>query len=173
LLSVTSHAQWQKLEGCRLIDDKANDGDSFHVRHQGKEYIFRLYFADAPETDHTLDDRVQEQAAFWSIPPKSVLRMGKEAGRYTESQLRGEFTVFTEMQDAKGDSGLPRSFAFVTTRDGEDLAGRLIENGLARLYGAQADHPAGRPASTMWEYLGSLQKKAREGGLGCWAPALK
>src|SRR5262245_28667425 len=44
--------QWEVLEGCRLVEAGARDGDSFHVRHRDREYVFRLYFADAPETDN-------------------------------------------------------------------------------------------------------------------------
>jgi len=41
---------FQRLDNCRLIADAYNDGDSFHVKADGKEWIFRLYFVDAPET---------------------------------------------------------------------------------------------------------------------------
>lgn len=40
---------WQKLKGCTLIDSRWRDGDSFHAKHDGTEYIFRLYFMDTPE----------------------------------------------------------------------------------------------------------------------------
>ena len=42
---------WIVLENCRLITNPANDGDSFHVSAGEKEYLFRLYFVDAPETE--------------------------------------------------------------------------------------------------------------------------
>ena len=42
---------WIVLNNCRLIVNPANDGDSFHVEHQGREHIFRLYFVDTPETN--------------------------------------------------------------------------------------------------------------------------
>lgn len=38
-------------EGCRLVENRRNDGDSFMVRlPDGREALFRLYFADAPES---------------------------------------------------------------------------------------------------------------------------
>jgi len=40
---------WQELTGCKFAEQDFNDGDSFHVKHKGKEYIFRLYFVDTPE----------------------------------------------------------------------------------------------------------------------------
>ena len=48
---LRAQREWTKLEHCQLIPNPANDGDSFHVRANEKEYIFRLYLVDAPETD--------------------------------------------------------------------------------------------------------------------------
>jgi hypothetical protein len=33
------------------MDNVSNDGDSFHVKADGEERIFRLYFADTPEAE--------------------------------------------------------------------------------------------------------------------------
>jgi len=41
--------KWETLVDCKLKNNSFNDGDSFHVSHKGKEYIFRLYFVDTPE----------------------------------------------------------------------------------------------------------------------------
>ncbi len=57
----SSAKEWTKLQGCTLLANPSNDGDSFHVRHDGKEYIFRLYFVDAPETETRFPDRVKAQ----------------------------------------------------------------------------------------------------------------
>ncbi len=43
--------EWIVLKDCRLIANPANDGDSFHMSAGENEYLFRLYFVDAPETD--------------------------------------------------------------------------------------------------------------------------
>jgi len=51
-LGCTAHAEeWEVIEGCRLIDNRYNDGDSFHVKADGEERIFRLYFVDCPEAE--------------------------------------------------------------------------------------------------------------------------
>ena len=39
---------WQTIRNCRLIENESNDGDSFHVKADGEERIFRLYFVDTP-----------------------------------------------------------------------------------------------------------------------------
>ncbi len=53
---------WHKLEGCRLIPNQWNDGDSFHVLHEGNEFIFRLYFVDAPEAETSWPELCRYQA---------------------------------------------------------------------------------------------------------------
>ena len=58
---------WEKLDDCQLIANPANDGDSFHVRHRGQEYIFRLYYVDAAETENEFPERVAEQAAYFKL----------------------------------------------------------------------------------------------------------
>jgi len=49
---------WVVLNQCQLIPNESNDGDSFHVRAAGKEYLFRLYFVDAPETAESFPERL-------------------------------------------------------------------------------------------------------------------
>jgi len=58
---------WIVLENCRLIVNPANDGDSFHVSVGEKEYLFRLYLVDAPETDAMTPARLVEQAKYFAI----------------------------------------------------------------------------------------------------------
>ena len=41
---------FQKLENCTYVDNKWNDGDSFHVQSD-REFIFRIYFVDTPESE--------------------------------------------------------------------------------------------------------------------------
>ncbi|PYI82409.1 MAG: hypothetical protein DMF09_14420, partial [Verrucomicrobia bacterium] len=59
--------QWIVLNNCRLIANPANDGDSFHASAGAKEYIFRLYLVDAPETDEMTPGRLVEQAKYFGI----------------------------------------------------------------------------------------------------------
>ena len=53
--------QWVTYKDCRYLPNAANDGDSFHVRAAGKEYIFRLYFVDTPETDMYFQARLSRK----------------------------------------------------------------------------------------------------------------
>src|SRR5207247_5998023 len=53
---------WIVLKNCRLISNPANDGDSFHASARAREYIFRLYMVDAPETDEMNPARLVERS---------------------------------------------------------------------------------------------------------------
>ena len=49
---LAPHAQnWQRMDGCAWIDNRWNDGDSFHVSAAGQEIVARLYFVDTPEAE--------------------------------------------------------------------------------------------------------------------------
>jgi hypothetical protein len=65
--------EWETLRNCRLIENESNDGDSFHVKADGEERIFRLYFVDTPEGDADdirVQDRIAKQAAEFGISEK-------------------------------------------------------------------------------------------------------
>ena len=120
LLSRSAQANdWKTFKDCRYLPNAANDGDSFHVRASGKEYIFRLYFVDAPETDDSIPDRLTEQAKYFRVATAEALEIGHEAERFTQEMLAQPFTVRTCLQDARGRSHLPRYFAFVQTEKGD------------------------------------------------------
>src|SRR4029453_19124452 len=68
---------WVGLENCRLIMNPANDGDSFHVSVGEKEYLFRLYLVDAPETDALTPGRLVEQAKYFEITVPQAIEVGE------------------------------------------------------------------------------------------------
>jgi DNA uptake protein ComE-like DNA-binding protein len=158
---------WVTYQDCRLIPNPANDGDSFHVRAGRKEFIFRLYFVDTPETDASLPERVAEQAKYFRVSVPQTLQIGAEAERFTREKLSRPFTVETCKEDARGRSRLPRYFAFVEMGS-EDLAETLVRNGLARVYGAPG-HPPDRAApATEKRKLEQLERNAKSQKLGGW-----
>jgi DNA uptake protein ComE-like DNA-binding protein len=158
---------WVTYQDCRLIPNPANDGDSFHVRAGRKEFIFRLYFVDTPETDASLPERVAEQAKYFRVSVPQTLQIGAEAERFTRDKLSRPFTVETCQEDARGRSRLPRYFAFVEMGS-EDLAETLVRNGLARVSGAPG-HPPDRAApATEKRKLEQLERNAKSQKLGGW-----
>jgi endonuclease YncB( thermonuclease family) len=163
--------KWEKLERCRFLSSGGNDGDSFHVSHDGKTYIFRLYFVDAPEISESYPDRVAAQAVYFRLNEKETLKVGSEAAEFTRKFLDGgTFTVFTCWEDAKGESELPRQYAIID-KGSESLIEELIEAGLARIYGMPAqgaDSPLGSNADRYVDTLRRLERDAQRAKAGGW-----
>ena len=87
-VAVAALAYWTTLANCQLQPNPAHDGDSFHVRCNGREYIFRLYFVDALETDNSVPDRVAQQAAYFGISkPSAQNRRDRQAVFSGETQF--------------------------------------------------------------------------------------
>lgn len=175
LLHAAPTPNWQKLEGCQLIQNEWNDGDSFHVHTgEGTEFIFRLYFVDTPESENSLPARVAEQAAHFGITPERTIEIGRYAKQATAQLLSRKFTVMTKFQHAMGRSNLPRYFAFITTSEKKDLGEVLVSNGLARAFGVAGAPPAATVAELRNRYEG-LQSAAKRAKVGAWGtgPAIR
>lgn len=161
---------WVVLNDCLLVDNPSNDADSFHVRAGRKEYIFRLYFADAPETDASFPERVAEQAKYFGITRQQTVQLGSFAEKFTQQKLARSFTVRTCKQDAMGRSKKERFYAFVETSDG-DLAELLIANGLARVHGRAATPEGISSPEREWRKLQRLEREAKVQHVGGWGAA--
>jgi len=162
--------KWVVLTDCELLADPSNDGDSFHVRHKRRHYVFRLYFVDTPEVDLAFPERVKEQAAYWGITERQALALGAQARQFTRERLGRPFTVYTKYEDARGRSDRGRFFAVVKVGD-EYLSDALVKHGLARVYGAATDLPDGTPAARYWARLRTLERQAKAARLGGWGLA--
>lgn len=107
--------KWREYTDCRLIPHAGNDGDSFRVKAgniKSKTYLFRLYFTDTPESESSLSERLQEQADYFGISDLAIIvKVGKEATKFTENFLKDGFTVHSRLSDALG-----RSKRIATTR---------------------------------------------------------
>ena len=156
-----------ELTNCRLARNESNDADSFHVKAGAKEYIFRLYFVDAAETDDSFPERVEEQGKYFRLTSAQAVQLGKLAQQFTKEKLAQPFTVRTCMQDALGRSKTDRYYAFISTKDG-DLAELLVANGLARLHGSEAKPVGLSSPERMWAKLERLEREARAQKVGAW-----
>ncbi len=160
-------APWVTLQGGHFLLKRANDGDSFHISVAGKEYIFRLYFVDAPETSAEFRDRVEEQAKYFGITVEQTLQLGGLAKTYMREKLSGPFLIRTCWEDAMGRSRMQRFFAFVQTNTG-DLGEQLVENGLARFH-RESGKPEGlSSAAGELRKLNTLERKAKQEKVGGW-----
>jgi endonuclease YncB( thermonuclease family) len=166
--AANPQGKWEVLAKCRLTTDTVTDGDSFHVTHQGRSYIFRLYFVDAPEADATLTERAKDQAAYFGVAAKDIPKGGQMAAKFAQEKLAGrEFTVVTRYQNALGRSSLARFYGVVLV-DGKNLAEEMVANGQARIYGLRANWPDGDRSATFINKLKNLELAAREKRLGMW-----
>ncbi|MBA3273609.1 MAG: thermonuclease family protein, partial [Chthoniobacterales bacterium] len=162
--------EWQVLKDCRLLPNESNDADSFHVMAAGKEYLFRLYFIDAPETDTSVPERVNEQSRYFGISVGQTVQLGNLGKQFTKAKLGRPFTVRTCMQDAMGRSRMQRFYAFIEAADG-DLAELLVVNGLARVYGSSATPLGLSSPEVEWEKLRGLESQAKAQKVGGWGAA--
>ena len=158
---------WIVLRDCRFIANPANDGDSFHVSAGEKEYLFRLYLVDAPETDAMTPARLVEQAKYFAITVPQAIEVGQVGKAFTQEKLSKPFTVFTRMSDAMGQSRLERFYAFVETKEG-DLGEQLVRNGLARNYGFKAVPPGLANVRLELKKLQQFENEARQEKIGAW-----
>jgi endonuclease YncB( thermonuclease family) len=153
-------ADWEKLENCRLAPDQYMDGDSFHVLHEGKNHIFRLYFVDCAETDASFPQRIADQMEDFGLPnEKAVLAAGEKAKEFTKKMLSGQFTVLTKWENARGNSRQARNYAVILVGK-KNLAEELARVGLARAYGMPADYPDAARAKSFKDNLRRLQANA-------------
>lgn len=158
---------WVVLKDCRLDADESNDADSFHIKVGRKEYIFRLYFVDAPETDSGFPDRVEEQGKYFGITPAQTLQLGALAKKFTKEKLAQPFTVRTCMQDALGRSKKQRFYAFLETNEG-DLGELLVANGMARVHGTSANPDGLSSPQREKRKLQRLESAAKQQKVGAW-----
>ena len=129
---------YDKFIGARLVDEEGNDGDSFTVLADGREFVLRLYFVDAPEkylsdTWESQQRRVADQAKdMGGISVEQAVDVGLEAKAYTNSLLKGKpFTVYTYWESVYDSD---RYYGFVELSDGEYLGTKLVRDGLARIH---------------------------------------
>jgi competence protein ComEA len=171
-VGVGAEKDWVTLDRCELVPNPANDGDSFHVRANDKDYIFRLYLVDTPETDAADPARLIEQAKHFGISVPQVIELGEAAKLFVQEKLAEPFTVFTRMSDAMGRSKSERFYAFVQTKDG-DLGEQLVANGLARVHGRSAKPPGITSSATESQKLKNLENQAKQAKLGGWAAKIE
>jgi endonuclease YncB( thermonuclease family) len=169
VFAQSAPAGWEKLENCRIAPGDYMDGDSFHVLHNGKNHIFRLYFVDCAETDASFPKRIQDQMEDFGLAnEQSVIKAGELAAEFTRKMLSRPFTVLTKWEDARGNSRQKRYYAVVLVGS-KNLAEELARTGWARAYGMPADYP--NPSRSKWfrDSLRRLQANAIRQKLGAFS----
>lgn len=166
-------ADLQKFPNAKLLNNTANDGDSFLVETAGRTFHLRLYFVDCPETStRALSDaqRVREQTRYFGLPDANrLIHFGNQAKAFVEGVLAKPFTVHTAFANAGGRSSEGRVYGFVTTADGDDLASQLVKNGYARNFGVGRETPDGTSRDEMTERLRDFETSAALKHVGVWS----
>lgn len=160
--------EWITLTNCALVANVYNDGDSFHIRSGTNEFLVRLYFVDAPETNLRYADRTREQAEYFGVTLDEALKAGAVAREAVRELLREPFSVQTRFALAGGQSKQPRYYCFVGT-GGRSLAELLVERGLARTKGVMTALPNGVKSKVFADKLKALEAGAKEKRTGVWA----
>lgn len=157
-----------RYDNCEFVATQYADADSFCVRIREQEFVFRLYYVDAPESDERFPDRNAEQAQYFGITPAESLAAGKAARAFVSEFLAGKtFSVYTRWASALGSSKQPRYYAIIEV-EGRGLAEVLVENGFARLHGISVNYPDGTKAGSYITGLAVLEQTAKERKAGAW-----
>ena len=173
LPNTASPHPWVLLEDCRFVSRSTNDGDSFRVAADGKEYTFRLYFVDCPETQRlpSSPGRINDQGRYFAgLTDSEVLAFGKDARTFTANLLgRSPFTIFTRWERVFDSQRFYAHVRFPAAQgQPADLAEALVSAGFARIHTSGADHPLGLSERQQHQHLRSLERKARASRLGAW-----
>jgi endonuclease YncB( thermonuclease family) len=166
--SLRKIGAWEELRGCTLAEDRANDGDSFEVRHGGQRHVMRLYFVDCPEkTRHQYNGpRIAEQGRYFGgLTEEETVGIGERARDFSLELLgSGAFTILTRWEKVFDSE---RCYAFVAVPRG-DLGELLVAEGLARIFTKGENRPGGEPAAAAKKRLQHLEVQAKSAGRGAW-----
>jgi len=166
-------ADLQMFSNVSLVNNPANDGDSFFAETDGKTFHVRLYFVDCPEISTSFKSdarRAREQTRYFGLSHATrTIHFGNEAKAFVERILAKPFTVHTAFASALGRSAKGRVYGFIITADGDDLASLLVKNGLARAYGMGRKTPNGTSRNEMIERLRDLETSAMLKRIGIWS----
>lgn len=164
--------EWGTLTNCQYVAGKDNDGDSFRVRCGTNEFIARLYFVDAPETNLKYPERTREQSEHFGVTLDEAMKAGAMARDMVREFLQEPFVVYTRWATAAGRSKEPRYYVLVEA-GGKSLAEALISKGLARTKGVAANLPTGEKSKTYVGKLEALESEARQKRIGVWASSIQ
>ena len=163
--------EWVTLADCHYVDAPDNDGDSFKVRSGEKEFVARLYYVDAPETNLKQAERTHEQSLHFGITLDETMKVGVKAKDRVKELLQKPFVIRTHWATAGGRGREPRYYVLVEINE-KSLAEILISEGLAQTKGIAVKLPTGEKASVYKEKLEGLESEAHGKKLGAWTTSI-
>lgn len=175
-VSVSS-SKFEILEDCTLIENRGNDGDSFHVMTRKGDQELRLYYVDAPESSarqyrdgNTNYKRIAEQgAAMGGLSQAETTQIGVEAKNFVKKLLTGKkFRVATVWESVYNSR---RSYAYILVPyKGQEryLHELLIAHGLGRIHTKPYMLPDSTASSRHKKHLYNVEKHAKKMNYGAW-----
>ena len=160
--------EWVTLTNCHYLDAADNDGDSFRVRCGEREFVARLYYVDAPETNLKQAERTHEQSLHFGITLDETMKIGVKAKDRVKELLQKPFVIRTRWAMAGGRGREPRYYVLIEIND-KSLAEILVSEGLAQTKGIAVKLQTGETARDYKQKLESLEADAREKRLGAWS----
>ena len=179
--TVSSSGEYEKIEGCKLIDHKWNDGDSFYIDNGSKKIHYRLYYVDTPESAYKTypggdnnGKRLDEQGEYFGgLSRDETAAVGVASKKFVLKLLsKNNFTLLTKNEPVTNRADEERIHAFVLVKhEGREiyLHELLMEQGLARLKTRGVPLPEGRDYHQQKKHLQSLEKVAKSKRLGAWS----
>ena len=164
--------KWEMLTDCQYVENKNNDGDNFRVKCGEKDFVLRLYFVDAPETNMRYAERTREQSEHFGVTLEETMKAGVKATGTVRETLKGPFIVWTRWAGAAGRGNEVRYYGLVEV-GGKSLVEILVSNGLARTKGVTANLPTGEKSKVYIEKVHALEAEAKKRQIGVWARSTK
>lgn len=174
LFALSAHAAepkkgWQRLDACRYVADKNNDGDSFLVQCGREKFYARFYFVDAPEAYAHIASQLQDQYDYFGVTLDELTRAGGKARDRVQGLLSTRpFVIHTRHASAQGRAKTVRYYSLVEV-EGRYLHEVLLSEGLARNKGVRVALPTGHAAKAYAGALQRLEDDARIARRGIWA----
>ncbi len=171
-VAAAGKTKWELLTACQYVEDQYNDGDSFRVKCGEREFVVRLYFVDAPETNMRDAERTHQQSEHFGASHEDTIKIGVKAATTARESLKRPFNIWTRWTSAAGRAKAVRYFGLVEV-DGKSLIENLVSNGLARTKGAVAPLPSGETSKVYRRRLEALEADAKKRQVGAWARSTK
>lgn len=160
---------WSRLDGCRYVADKNNDGDSFLVQCGREKFYARSYFVDAPEAYANVAPQLQDQYEYFGVTLDELTRAGGKARDRVQGLLGTRpFVIYTRHASAQGRAKTIRYYSLVVV-EGRYLHEVMLSEGLARNKGVRVALPTGEKPRPYAGALQRLEDDARLARRGLWA----
>jgi endonuclease YncB( thermonuclease family) len=169
--------EFDVLKNSSLVNHRNNDGDSFHVKHGGKETEFRLYFVDAAESKfkkyrdgNDNGDRIRDQGKYFGgLEMRVTTKMGMVAKSFVTDLLsKQHFTIVTKWENVFTPE---RKYCYLIVK-WEDkevyLHELLVAKGLVRIKTRGASLPDNTNFHDQKKKLQKMEQQAKTAKLGAW-----